>query len=186
MISATPISSRPRSLALLVFLSLSVGSAHAQEAGLWGAFGVASGSFGCLGSPGCDARSAIGGFAALAKVVTPRLSAGVELNGFVKDKGETTVRMGTAIGVIFLRPAVHSGLRLKGGLGVSAFRNTGTIYGDIILDDHRFGVLAALGAAYDIRLSPNMSVSPTFTFGSAQFFPGSHAIWHLGVGLTWH
>ncbi|MGH7614923.1 MAG: hypothetical protein ACREMW_12890 [Gemmatimonadales bacterium] len=108
----------------------------------------------------------------------------------MKKNGELRVRMGTASGVILFHPAVHSGFRLKGSIGISAFENTGVVEGDILIDDRQFGGTAALGVAYDVRLSPNMSVSPGFSLGSTMFF-GDYfgefrSMWQLGVGLTWH
>jgi hypothetical protein len=95
--------------------------------------------------------------------------------------------MGTASGVVFFRPwALQTGARFKASVGISAYENTGTIYGDIILDDHRVGVTAALGVAYDFRISPSMSVSPAFSVGSTTFFGEARKTWQLGVGLTWH
>jgi len=164
---------------------------HPQKRqGLWIGAGLGYGSLGrtcdaCQNFPGEGGPS---GYVKVGATPDPRVLMGIEVNGWRHDLQGTTVTSGNASFVVYAYPALASGFFLKGGLGVSLYREDTTA-------TTGFGLTA--GAGYDIRVGENLSLTPVanFTFGSlgnltpraGVFLPGvQQTLLQLALGVTFH
>jgi hypothetical protein len=173
--------------------------------GFWLGFGLGYGA----AATTCDRRACEGeregsltASLRLGGTLNPRVLAGVESNLWVKDlDGTNTVLAGLAATATFY-PWESSGLFVKVGLGLSyASRDTRTgtrlnmpVDATINFQQVGAGVLAGLG--YDLRVAPNVSITPSFTwtFGATGTVtvdeiavPGTrHDVLDFGLGVTFH
>ena len=145
-------------------------------------FGFGYGSFACWKSFTCDHRS-LSAYADIDKAISAQLLAGFQLNGWLVDRG---IRMGAASAVLSFRPLRRGGLRFKGTLGLSAVKPASE---DDMGYSLEFGGAASFGVAYDIPLSPSMSLSSGInvvgTTPVGSIFDESRNMWQLLIGLTW-
>src|SRR5438128_11622291 len=118
----------------------------------------------------------------------PDVLLGVEFNAWTKDVNGTREWVGNVSGAVYYYLTPGGGLFLKAGAGYATFQpggSTPAARGD--------GVIA--GAGYDIRIAPNVSLTPVrhFYFGSdGETTVGSaalsasveHCVFVLGVRIT--
>ena len=192
----------PRLLCSVVSLALLASSAGAAQHpqtrdGFWIGLGGGWGDAVLSCSPNCFFdRSAKGGgvtgFVKLGATVRPDVLLGVELNAWVKDVSGSTQSAGNASAAVYYYLTPGGGLFVKAGAGYATYRvESGSAA-------NGFGFIA--GAGYDIRIAPNISLTPVgnFFFGSdgettVQTTAGTsatgsvkHSVFELGVGITFH
>ena len=181
---------RHLSRCLVVLAALVVALAPAASAqghpqtreGFWIGFGLGWGSlsFSCSGCSGSE--GALSGYLKMGGTLSPKLLLGGETNGWTKSQSGTTVTAANASAALYFYPAPASGFFVRGGLGwatLSASSGGGT--------GSQSGVGFVVGAGYDVRVSPKMSVSPMASFNWGDLGSGvKQNVFQIAVGVTWH
>ena len=185
-----PPEARMKRLALSLVLGLvcvsSIGVApmfaqkHAQtRKGFWFNGGLGYGSLGC---DGCGGRTgSVSGNLALGGTVSPQILLGVGLSGWTKSELGATLTVGTVDARIRFYPSPAGGFFLTGGIGV------GTVsagFGGVGGSETGLGVLLGLG--YDVRVAPNVSITPFWNGFAVRTANTSPNVGQLGVGVTVH
>jgi hypothetical protein len=191
---------RSVALALLCAPSLRAQGGSPHRDGLTATIGLGIGSAGVT-CDGCESKREtaptlmlrVGG------AYAPDLIFGVELNAWSKSEvveetgNEARVRIATVNAVVQWYPQVDGGFFVQGGAGVGTVRSE-------LLDDVGGSVSSRttavgyqLGAGWDVRLTPAISLTPYATFfgtaagkvkGSDAKFDGN--VGQVGIGLTFH
>ncbi|MGH7520633.1 MAG: hypothetical protein ACREMI_05100 [Gemmatimonadales bacterium] len=78
-------------------------------------------------------------------------------------------------------PSVTSGFFLTGGLGLGRWQADGT---DANSSDT--GTSELIGLGYDVRVSPNVSLTPFWNWFAAQTTNQDHNVAQLGLSVTVH
>ncbi len=163
--------------------------AHVRE-GFWIGFGLGRGSisFVCdncadhlngalgdyltLGSGGLSAHLKLGGS------VNQHVLLGLDTNGWSKEfEGERLLAGNTSF-VAYYYVQETGGLFLRGGIGLASLD---------LSDRGEYGLGLVLGVGLDVRIRPNMSVTPALNYNWGE--PGDGLVQHelsIVVGLTWH
>jgi hypothetical protein len=160
-------------LALAVANSASGQQAEARQ-GFWIGGGLGYGSLGC---DGCDRLGGVSGYLKLGGTLRENVLLGVEVNGWAKSEFGQTMTMGNMSGAAYWYPMSNGGLFLKAGLGYS-------VVDDGFTSETGLGLLGGLG--YDIRVGPNLSVTPVANWYRGSFSPGALNVLDIGLGLTSH
>lgn len=154
-------------MSILCFLAAVVGPVEAQDSdrrrGLWLGLG--------LGQAWADATCSIcfaqeTGLAAHARAggtISPRLLVGVEGTGWLKS-GQTdrSFLMAAALGTLY--PVPDLGFHLKGGVGQYWY-----VEEDSAIELSTQGLAVELGAGFDIRITPGLSLAPFATMVRSGF-----------------
>ena len=153
-------------------------TAFAQQAqtrqGFWIGGGLGYGSLGC---DGCDRLGAPSGYLKLGGTLSKNLLLGMETNGWSRSELGTRLSMGNISGAVYWYPMTTNGLFVKAGAGYSLINdNLGNSLG--------FGMLGGVG--YDVRVSPQLSVTPVANWFSGNFEGGPINVLQLGLGVTSH
>ena len=172
-------------LALLA-LGASVASAqHPQtRKGFWIGFGVGYGSYGisCNGCSGLGRESSFTGHVRLGGTIGPKLLLGAETIAWTKSEGGATITAGNVSLAADYYPQPAGGLFLSAGVGFSRAEVSG---GGASAGNTGPGF--TFGAGYDLRVSPNTSVTPIANFVWGHPDSGlSHNFFQFGVGVTFH
>jgi Outer membrane protein beta-barrel domain len=172
-------------LALLA-LGASVASAqHPQtRKGFWIGFGVGYGSYGisCDGCNGLGRESSFTGHIRLGGTVNPHLLLGAQSIAWTKSEGGSTITAGNLSLAADYYPQPAGGLFLSAGVGFSRAEVSG---GGSSAGETGPGF--TLGGGYDVRVSPNTSVTPVANFVWGHPDSGlSHNFFQFGVGVTFH
>src|SRR3989442_1595990 len=146
-------------------------------------------------SPGCFFDRAakgggLSGFVKLGMTLRPDVLLGAEFNAWTKDVNGTREWVGNVSGAVYYYLTPSGGLFLKAGAGYATFQPGGGT-------PAASGVGLVAGAGYDIRIAPNVSITPVgnFYFGSDGETTGGsppltasvkHSVFELGVGITLH
>jgi hypothetical protein len=142
-----------------------------ERDGVWFNAGL---GFGSAGRGCCDSRiDGVSGGLSVGGTISPKLLLGVGTTGWS--------RSGTTLGTFDARlrfyPTVSSGFFVTGGLGLGGLRNA---------DEKYLGVGAVVGLGWDVRVGPNVSLTPFWN----GFVMSSSAIkanvGQLGLGVTIH
>ena len=181
-------SSRSSAIVLVVLaLGASVASAqHPQiRKGFWIGFGVGYRSYGlsCSTCSGLGRESSFTGHVRLGGTVGPKLLLGAESIAWTKSEGGVTITAGNVSLAADYYPQPASGLFLSAGVGFS--REETSSSGSP--SNGSTGPGFTLGAGYDLRVSPNTSVTPIANLVWGHPDSGlSHNFFQFGVGVTFH
>lgn len=178
-----------RSIAIVLAMSAlgaSVASAqHPQtRKGFWIGFGVGYGSYGisCDGCSGLGRESSFTGHIRLGGTVSPKLLLGVESIAWTKSEGGNTITAGNVSLAADYYPQPAGGLFLSAGVGFSRAEVSG---GGSSAGETGPGF--TIGGGYDVRVSPNTSITPVANFVYGHPESGfSHNFFQFGVGVTFH
>jgi hypothetical protein len=144
------------------------------RAGLWFNGGLGFGSFSCNG---CDGRlSGLSGGLSLGTTIDERLLVGIGTAGYARSVDGTLLSVGTLDARARFYPVRTSGFFMTGGLGL------GTLSVDSITEH---GVAAVLGLGWDVRVRPNLSLTPFWNGIGISAGPGE-GFGQLGLGITVH
>ncbi|HET9469314.1 MAG TPA: hypothetical protein VFO48_12905, partial [Vicinamibacterales bacterium] len=135
---------------------------------------------GCQGCIGRD-PGASGGLS-LGTTLTDKVLLGVGTSGWYRSYANG-VTLGGGITDLRVRfyPSLSSGLFLTGGLGVGTVRvGLGSV------SDTDYGVGSVFGAGWDIRLRPNVSLTPFYNGFAVQTSYDQGYVDQFGIGITIH
>jgi hypothetical protein len=148
--------------------------------GFWFNGGLGYGSMGC---ENCIGRvSGASGGLALGATMSDRLLFGVGTTAWYKSEDGFTSSVGTFDARLRFYPSVTSGFFLTGGLGLgtisAGIRDVGT--------ETEVGVGLMLGLGWDIRVSPNVSLTPFWNGSAVNTANANSNFGQLGLGVTIH
>ena len=161
--------------------------------GFWIGFGAGYGSLGISCSfCGTDRENGISGMFGIGGTLNPKMTLGLETNGFYKDVSGTTVIDANAGASLHFYPSPTGNLFIRGSLGMSR----------LSLDDGTDEITSTgfglgLGLGYDLYLGRSMSITPYFNYllglsgeaklnGQATGEDLKPNLWQVGAALTWH
>jgi hypothetical protein len=176
---------RATSVVALILAATAPRSASAQDVartrdGFWLNAGMGYGSLGCQD---CSSRegSWIGGLA-LGGSLSQKVLLGAGFNGWTKSESGATLTVGTLTALIRYYPSATGGFFLTGGLGLGSIRAELSGFGS----DSETGVGALVGLGYDVRVGPNVSLTPYWN-GFAMASSNTDAnVGQIGLGVTVH
>ncbi|HEU4747387.1 MAG TPA: outer membrane beta-barrel protein [Gemmatimonadaceae bacterium] len=172
-------------VAVCMIGSLSVvAEAQAQNAQTRDGFWISGGlGYGTLGCEACGTRE--GGLSvdlSLGGTISPRFLIGAGTSGWTKSEGGSTLTMGVVDARVRFYPSTRGGLFLTGGVGVGSVQETF----DGLGTETETGVGVILGLGYDIRVSPNMSITPSWTGYGMRNDVTDANVGQLGIAITLH
>ena len=143
--------------------------------GFWFNSGAGFGSLGCRS---CDSRrSAVTLAVGAGGTLSQKVLLGASLD--VWTNSEAT--LGVLLARLRFYPSVTSGLFLTGGLGLGRWQADAT---DASESDT--GTSELIGLGYDVRLSPNVSLTPFWNWFAMQTTNQDRNVGQLGLSLTVH
>jgi hypothetical protein len=149
--------------------------------GMWFNGGLGLGSLGCEGCVGRWTGASPG--LSLGTTITDRLLLGVGTSSYYTsfDDG-STLSAGTLDGRLNFYPVRSSGFFVTGGMGLGVVRS-----GEVgSIGETHTGVAVVLGLGWDIRVRPNLSLTP-FLNGFGINTPGLNTgVRQAGLGITVH
>lgn len=162
-----------------------VADAQAQNAqtrdGFWISGGLGYGSLGCEAC-GDQREGGMSADLSLGGTISPRFLIGAGTSGWTKSEGGATLTMGLVDARVRFYPSARGGLFLTGGVGVGSVQEKIDGFGSAT----ETGVGVILGLGYDFRVSPNMSITPTWTgFGMRNDVTDAN-VGQLGIAITLH
>jgi len=169
---------------LTMALATSAFGQHAQaRQGFWIGGGMGYGSLGlsCETCGDVDREGGLSGYAKLGGTLRENILLGVEMNGWTKAEGGTTVTMGNMSAAAYWYPMPTQGLFIKAGAGYSILGVEDDLGSD---NDTGFGFLGGVG--YDVRVGRNLSITPVANWFRGGFNNGSANVLQFGVGVTSH
>lgn len=148
--------------------------------GFWFNAGMGIGFAGCEGCIGRD-PGASGGLS-LGTTINDKVLLGVGTSGWYRSyaNGVTIAGGVTDLRVRFY-PSLRSGLFLTGGLGLGTVR-----VGLGRVSETDYGVGSVFGAGWDIRLRPNVSLTPFYNGFAVQTSYDQGYVDQFGIGITVH
>lgn len=148
--------------------------------GFWFNAGMGIGFAGCQGCIGRD-PAASGGLS-LGTTINDKVLLGVGTSGWYRSyaNGVTLGGSTTDLRVRFY-PSLRSGLFLTGGLGLGTVR---VALGSVSETD--YGVGSVFGAGWDIRLRPNVSLTPFYNGFAVHTSYDQGYVDQFGIGITVH
>lgn len=148
--------------------------------GFWFNAGMGIGFAGCQG---CIARDpAASGGLSLGTTVNDKVLLGVGTSGWYRSYANgVTLGGGTTDLRVRFYPSLRSGLFLTGGLGLGTVR---VGLGSVTETD--YGVGSVFGAGWDIRLRPNVSLTPFYNGFAVQTSYDQGYVDQFGIGITVH
>lgn len=164
---------------LLLALGLQATTAVAQgrqqtRDGFWFNGGAGFGSRDCRD---CDRQSGVTVAIGAGGTLSRNVLVGASIDAWTQSGGTVAVLLAR----LRFYPSVTSGFFLTGGLGLGRWRAEGT---DANSSDTGTGELIGLG--YDIRVSPNLSLTPFWNWFAMQTTNQDHNVGQLGLSLTVH
>ena len=162
-----------------------VADAQAQNAqtrdGFWMSGGLGYGTLGCEAcgdtrEGGLSVDLSIGG------TISPRFLIGAGTSGWTKSEGGSTLTMGLLDARVRFYPWSRGGMFVTGGVGVGSVQETFDGFGS----QTETGVGVSLGLGYDFRVSPNMSVTPTWSGFAMRNDVTDANVGQLGIAVTLH
>jgi hypothetical protein len=134
--------------------------------------------FGALGCDGCDGtlKGASGGLS-LGGTINDKLLLGAGTTGYYKSVDGNTISAGTLDARLRFYPVRTSGFFLTGGVGL------GHISFDTVTE---YGVGVVLGLGWDIRVRPNLSLTPFWNGAGIGTANDTFTVGQFGLGITLH
>ena len=149
--------------------------------GIWFNGGVGFGSLGC---EGCLSRwSGVSPGISVGTTITDRLLLGVGSSSYYTsfDDG-SRLSAGTVDGRLTFYPVRRSGFFLTGGMGVGVIRSGGSGF----ISETHTGVAVVVGLGWDIRVLPNLSLTPFWNGFGINTAALNTGVRQLGLGITVH
>ena len=148
--------------------------------GFWFNAGMGIGFSGCEGCIGRDPRPS--GGLSLGTTIHERVLLGVGTSGWYRSYANgVTLGGGTTDLRVRFYPSLRSGLFLTGGLGLGTVR---VALGSASETDYGLG--SVFGAGWDIRLRPNVSLTPFYNGFAVQTSYDQGYVDQFGIGITVH
>lgn len=168
--------------AILAGCVLAAGDAGAQSPhereGFWFYAGLGHGSMGC---PRCGAREgALSGGLGIGGTLGPNVMVGAGMTAWSESANGATLTVGTLTAVIRYYVSATAGFFLLSGVGLGSIHAALDGYGSETETGR--GLIAGLG--WDIRLSPNVSLTPFGNLFVASTTTADANVWQLGLGIT--
>lgn len=177
--------------------------------GLWFGVGMGAGSASlhCRICDGAQGSKGTSGYLRAGTTVNGRLLVGAEVNGWLRGDETGNQRLFTLTGNGYWYPNPLHGYYLKGGFGISSYRQWATDKNNAAVSTgvSTGGFTGQVGAGYEVRVNPRMSFVPYLNLiGTAagvlytERNDGTHfdrnrlpnranvLLLQLGLGLTWH
>lgn len=131
----------------------------------------------------------------LGGAVRPNLVLAGEINGWSKsesDQGiDATITIVTINAVAQWYPQTATGFFVSGGVGLGSMEAKANAFGES-LSDRTHGLGYQIGTGYDLRVRPNLAITPFVTYfataGGKVESTGEKAnanVVHFGLGVTW-
>lgn len=152
---------------------------HARE-GFWFNGGLGFGSLGC-GTCTERAGGASGGLS-LGGTLSDRVLLGVGTTGWYRSEEGVTLSVGTVDARLRFYPNVRSGFFLTGGVGLGSI--SAGVAGLGTETETGLGVMLGLG--WDIRVSPNVSLTPFWNGSAVRTRNADANFGQIGLGVTIH
>lgn len=173
---------RLRFAAILAALALAIPeTGHAQidaHDGFWASAGL---GYGALGCDGCgDREGSISGQLSVGGALSDEVLLGLGLNGWTDS--EDDVRLTAGLLTAQARVYAVRGFYFTGGLGIGRLSSDFEGLGGN--SEAGFGVM--LGAGFDFRVSPLVSLTPYIAGYSIETDPVNVTVYHAGIGVTIH
>jgi hypothetical protein len=148
--------------------------------GFWFNAGMGIGFAGCEGCIGRD-PGASGGLS-LGTTLNDKVLLGVGTSGWYRSYANGVMLGGGTIDLrVRFYPSLRSGLFLTGGLGLGTVRvGLGSV------SETDYGVGSVFGAGWDIRLRPNVSLTPFYNGFAVQTSYDQGYVDQFGIGITVH
>jgi hypothetical protein len=152
---------------------------HTRD-GFWFNAGIGIGFAGCQGCLGRD-PGASGGLS-LGTTINDKVLLGVGTSGWYRSYANgVTLGGGTTDLRVRFYPSLRSGLFVTGGLGLGTVRvGLGSV------SETHYGVGSVFGAGWDIRLRPNISMTPFYNGFAVQTSYDQGYVDQFGIGITVH
>lgn len=174
-----------RSVAVLLAIVTSASTLNAQNShtrqGFWLNLGLGAGSLGCSDC-GDERETGASGGLALGATLSRQWLLGAFTNGWTKSQDGFTITAGTLVVGARFYPSIDGGFFLLGGLGIGRL--------DIEIDGFgsagETGSGAILGLGWDIRVAPNVSLTPFWNGIGIKVTDGDANFGQIGIGLTIH
>jgi hypothetical protein len=165
-------------IASVIALLPSLGDAQNQAQtrdGFWFNGGAGFGSLGCRD---CDGRrSAVTLALGAGGTLSQKVLLGASIDAWTKSEGTVAALLAR----LRFYPSITRGLFLTGGLGLGRRQADAT---DFTRSDT--GTAELIGLGYDLRLSPNLSLTPFWNWFATQTTNDDHNVAQLGLSLTVH
>lgn len=177
-------------LALLA-VALLAGPAVAQTVrsaeGVWGQLGLGAGAF-C--AAGCEASEwSAAGTASIGYALSDRVLVAASIDLWTRSESVLGIDIGTTAMVtgVSLRvyPWAHRHLYLLAGIGRGSVDYELSVDGPSLRITER-GAGGMLGAGYDVRVRPGLSLTPYGRVAAIRTSEGTARLAHVGVALTIH
>jgi hypothetical protein len=148
--------------------------------GVWFNAGMGLGFAGCNTCIGTDAGGS--GGLSLGGTLNEKWLLGVGTSGWYRSYAEgVSLRGGTFDGRVRFYPSLKSGFFITGGLGLGTIRLD---VGGLSATEHGIGALFGIG--WDIRIKPNVSLTPFYNgFAVRTSYDDGH-VDQFGLGITVH
>jgi hypothetical protein len=156
--------------------------AHNLQAreGFWFNAGLGLGSLGC---GGCDGTISGGsGGLSVGTTINDRLLLGGGSTGFYRSDGGAALSVGMLDARVRFYPVRTSGFFLTGGLGLGTVTAAAVGFGRT----SESGVAMILGLGWDIRVRPNLSLTPFWNGFGVATSNANVSAGQLGLGITVH
>lgn len=155
-------------------------SAAQERSGFWFSGGLGWASFGC---EGCEGREGgVSGSLSLGTSLSQQLLVGVSSNAWTKSEEGARLTAGTLTATARYYPSATNGLHVAGGLGLGMLEVGVSGFGSA----RETGLGAVVGVGYDIRMMPNVSVTPYWNGIGMRIAEGNSNFAQFGIGVTFH
>lgn len=144
--------------------------------GFWFSGGLGYGTIGCSDCDGVRLSGLSGGLS-LGTTVNPKFLFGIGTTGFARSIDGSMLRAGTFDARIRFYPSLYNGFHINGGLGLGSVSFEGVT---------EFGAGAMFGIGWDIRVSPNVSLTPFYNGFAMASDLGDANVGQIGLGITIH
>jgi len=143
--------------------------------GFWFNVGLGYGSLGC---DNCiDRANGLSGGLSFGGTLSDRVLLGIGTTGWAKSEFGDLLTVGTFDARLRFYPARESGFFLTGGLGVASVS---------LNDDSEYGLGLVLGLGWDIRVAPNVSLTPFWNGFAMRSNIADANVGQVGIGITIH
>lgn len=168
-----------RMLTIAAVVALLPSRAEAQDRpqtrdGFWFNGGAGFGSLGCRT---CDVRrSAVALALGVGGTLNQKVLLGASIDAWASDG-----TVAALLARLRFYPSGTSGFFLTGGLGLGKWQADATDF-----NPSDAGTAELIGLGYDVRVSPNLSVTPFWNWFAIQTTNNDHNVAQLGLSLTVH
>ena len=167
---------------LLAVLGTQTADAQSRRQGFWISGGIGA---------GVDNNSSEAGGAGYVRLggTVGKVLLGGETSGWTRSEDGVSLLRNNTMFTAMVYPSLVGGFFIKGGLGFSVIRVSGTVGGfSASVTENGFG--SVLGLGYDIPISPKLSLTPNLDLLTQTWDPGSgtetQTVFLFTIGITGH